>query len=57
VVGFGISTVEDVSKISGFSNGVVVGSALIKFIEKLKNDKNFYEKVRNYIRKLKRPLI
>ncbi len=57
VVGFGISTVEDVSKISEFSNGVVVGSALIKFIEKLKNDKNFYEKVRNYIRKLKRPLI
>ena len=56
VVGFGVSTPEDVKKISEISNGVVVGSAIIKFIEKFKNNKELPEKVKNYIKKLKSPL-
>ena len=56
VVGFGVSTPEDVKKISEISNGVVVGSAIIKFIEKFKNNKELPEKLKNYIKKLKSPL-
>ena len=56
VVGFGVSTPEDVKNISGISNGVVVGSAIIKFIEKFKNNKELPEKVKNYVKKLKSPL-
>ena len=56
VVGFGVSTPEDVKKISEISNGVVVGSAIIKFIEKFKNNRELTVKVKNYVRKLKSPL-
>ncbi len=56
VVGFGISTAEDVKKISEISDGVVVGSAIIKFIEKYKDSKLLSKKLENYIRKLKKPI-
>ncbi len=57
VVGFGVSTAEDVKNISEISNGIVIGSALIKFIEKYKNSTELSKKVENYIRKLKKPII
>jgi len=56
VVGFGISTAEDVKKISEISDGVVVGSAIIKFIEKYKDSMLLSKKLENYIRKLKKPI-
>ena len=56
VVGFGISAAEDVKKISGHSDGVVVGSALIKMIEKYKNSDNLPERIKKYIRTLTKPL-
>ena len=33
-IGFGISTPEQAAKISKFSDGVIVGSAIIKIVEK-----------------------
>ncbi|MFC1562488.1 tryptophan synthase subunit alpha [candidate division KSB1 bacterium] len=56
VVGFGVSTAEDVKKISGFSDGVVVGSAVVKFTEKYKNNNDLAKRVEKYIRELKKPI-
>lgn len=56
VVGFGISAAEDVKRISGYSDGVVVGSALIKMIEKYKSSDNLPERIIKYIQTLIKPL-
>ncbi len=49
-VGFGISTEAQVSNIVEKANGVIVGSAIIKIIEKYKEDSISY--VREYIEKM-----
>ena len=56
VVGFGISTAEDVKKISKMYDGVVVRSSLIQYIEEHRGEKDLNKKVKNYINRLKRAL-
>lgn len=51
VVGFGISTPEQAKKMSEISDGVIVGSAIIRIIEK--NGKNAAEFVGEYIAEMK----
>jgi len=53
LIGFGISSYEDASRISEKAHGYVVGSALINNIESLKNDVNWKEKHFIFIRFLK----
>lgn len=52
-VGFGIHTPLQVKKILEFSDGVVIGSSLVKFIKENFKDKLFFEKLKNYIKFLK----
>lgn len=50
-VGFGISTPEQAKKMAGFSDGAIVGSAIIKIIEKYGKDSPSY--VGEYIKSMK----
>ena len=56
IVGFGISSPDDVKNISEWSNGVVVGSALITYINGHENEPALYEKVEEFLRELRTPL-
>jgi len=51
-VGFGIHKKEQIMRINKFSDGVIVGSSIVKFIEKHHKDKKFLKKLQNYIRSL-----
>ncbi len=52
MIGFGISTSEDVELVKPYCDGIIIGSALIKLIEA--NKDNYMEPVRNYIEKIKK---
>ena len=51
-VGFGIHTKEQITKINKFSDGAIVGSAIVKFIDKYYRDKNFLNKLKSYVKSL-----
>ena len=53
-IGFGISTPEQAGKISEISDGVIVGSAIVKLIEKY--GKNSPEHIGKYVREIKNAL-
>ena len=52
-VGFGIHRREQVKRISKFSDGVIVGSGFVKFIEEHRRDKDFLAKLGRYVKSLK----
>ena len=55
VVGFGIKTKEQVSSISKFADGSVVGSSLVKIIEdsiSSRNKKSLYINIKSFLKKL-----
>ena len=51
-VGFGIHTREQVRRISAFSDGVIIGSSIVKFIENHYRKKRFLSELRKYIASL-----
>ena len=51
--GFGISTREQVKAVSDISDGVIVGSAIVKVIEKNVGKKDLVKKVGSFVRTLK----
>lgn len=55
-VGFGISNSEQVKALSRFSDGVIVGSAIVKQVEKNLNNRNLVENVSSFVKKLTRVL-
>lgn len=55
-VGFGISSPEQVAKVSRWADGVVVGSAIVRLIEKNINNPRLAFKVGDFVRKLKKGL-
>lgn len=55
-VGFGISTPEQAKFISGFADGVIIGSAVVKIIEKNLKNPHLTEKVVSFIRALRRAI-
>jgi len=59
VAGFGIKNATQVKKICSFSEGVVVGSSIIKIIEEnLENNKNsILPNIANFIKELKKDII
>jgi len=52
-VGFGIHNREQVAKINAFSDGVIVGSEIVKFIDKHYKDENFLNKLKNHVKSLR----
>ncbi|MFC1692932.1 tryptophan synthase subunit alpha [Candidatus Latescibacterota bacterium] len=56
VVGFGISSPEQVKEIAGYGDGVVVGSSIVKRIGKLGVNPGFEKEVAYYVKKLTKPL-
>ena len=55
-VGFGIATAEDARAVGAFADGVIVGSALVKIIEKNGQSEELLPKVAEFIAKLKHGL-
>lgn len=53
VVGFGISTNQQIKKFNAVSDGVIVGSAIIAFIRDHYQQPKFLEKFKKYLRGLK----
>jgi tryptophan synthase alpha chain len=56
VVGFGISTPEQVAQIAGFADGVVVGSAIVSKVEENVSSPNLVESVAGFASTLTAPL-
>ncbi len=56
VVGFGVSTPEQVAQVSRWADGVVVGSAIVNLVEKNVNNPRLAFQVRDFVRKLKKGL-
>ncbi len=53
-IGFGIDTPEKVKLIINYVDGIIVGSALIKIIDKNKKNKNkMFEEIKTFIQNLK----
>ena len=55
-VGFGISTPEHVAEVATVADGVVVGSAIVKFIEKHAESANLSSDLEGFVRELTSPL-
>ena len=55
-VGFGVSTPEQVRSMAAFSDGVIVGSAIIKEIDRFTGAKDMPARVAAFVRTLSRPL-
>jgi tryptophan synthase alpha chain len=54
-VGFGISTYRQVKEVQKFADGAIVGSAIIKVIEKNIGKKDLVKKVGNFVRTINHP--
>jgi tryptophan synthase alpha chain len=55
-VGFGISTPEQVREVGAIADGVVVGSAIVRFIEEHATDPALPQQLEQFVRKLSAPL-
>jgi len=55
-VGFGISEPQQAKRISKLADGIIVGSAVIKIIEKNQGKKDLYEKAGAFVAKLARAI-
>lgn len=53
-VGFGISTPQQAAEVLKFSDGIIIGSAIINIIIKSYPKTDYYKKVASYIRTIKR---
>lgn len=56
VVGFGISTPQQVGEIAPYVDGVVIGSAFVRMIEENRDRTNMIHIVSDYARKMKKPM-
>jgi len=56
-VGFGISTAAQVKKFAALADGVVIGSAFVKWIAQNSQEKDFIQQASVYARKLKEATI
>jgi tryptophan synthase alpha chain len=56
VVGFGISTPQQVGEIAPYADGVVIGSAFVRMIEENRDRVDMIQVVSDYARKMKKPM-
>ena len=55
-IGFGISTPEQVKMVSGFADGVIVGSAIVQIIEENLENPELVNRVGDYVASLSNAL-
>jgi tryptophan synthase alpha chain len=55
-VGFGISTPDQVKEVGAIADGVVVGSAIVRFIEEHSTDAALPQKLERFVQVLSAPL-
>jgi tryptophan synthase alpha chain len=48
-VGFGISTPEQARRISGFADGIIIGSAIVKIVEENLKSPVLTDKVKDFV--------
>jgi len=57
-VGFGVSQPEHVRKIAAAgADGIIVGSALVKIIEKTRTTSLLFKRIEKFVRSMKKPLV
>jgi tryptophan synthase alpha chain len=56
-VGFGISTPQQAREISGFADGVVIGSAVVRLIDENKNNPDLVKIISDYVSEIKKALL
>jgi tryptophan synthase alpha chain len=56
VVGFGVGTAEQAHEVAGLADGVVVGSAIVSRLAEPGSRKERVERVRRFVRGLKRAM-
>ena len=52
-VGFGISTPSQASEVARYSDGIVVGSAIVKIIGELSNDETLSSSIKSFVKSIK----
>ncbi len=52
VVGFGISTAEQAKKVAAVADGVIVGSAVVRCVEKAQGEKSTSDAAGDFVREL-----
>ena len=52
LAGFGIKTADDAKNLASCSDGVIIGSSIVKMIEEKSESKEFNE-IKDYIREIK----
>ena len=57
VAGFGVSTPTDAKRLSIYSDGVVIGSKLIKIIREAKTEKSSVKKIEIFLKSLRKSLL
>jgi tryptophan synthase alpha chain len=56
-VGFGIGAASQVAALAPHTDGIIVGSALVKVIEQHRETSTLLHQVSSFIKDLKRPLL
>ena len=52
-VGFGISTPQQVHDVSGFANGVIIGSALVRYVDQFHSGEKSLKSIAQFVKSLK----
>jgi tryptophan synthase alpha chain len=56
MVGFGVATPEDAARVAQVADGVIVGTAIVRLVEKHAQDPGMIEKVGSFVRSLKQAM-
>jgi len=56
-VGFGVATPEDAARVSAIADGVIVGSAIVKQIAAVQDERGMVTHVANFVRSLKTAMV
>lgn len=55
-IGFGISSPEHIRELKHFCDGLIVGSAIVKIVEKYKDSDELTDRIGNFVKELKKAL-
>lgn len=56
-VGFGISTPEQAGAVAGFADAVIVGSAIMRLVDRYRGQADLVQEVGQFVRRLKQGIL